>query len=178
MESHFERNAFENPTTRRIVDFLNCIGLTARRASIEVDTVLPGVLIEEGVLLIDESKLKYPGDLLHEAGHLATVTPQKRAQMGIDAGIRIHEEIGAIAWSWAALTHLELSPEIVFHSDGYKGDSESLIAAFLESRGPGIPLLSFYGMCSDPHAGSEAVPQDMPPFPHMTRWLREADDAG
>jgi hypothetical protein len=35
------------------------------------------------------------------------------------------EEMAAIAWSYAACVHLGLEPTVVFHSDGYKGGSES-----------------------------------------------------
>ena len=59
--------------------------------------------------------------MLHEAGHLAVMTPKKRAKCGDNAGKNIGEEIGAICWSYAALTHLGLDPTVVFHPQGYKG---------------------------------------------------------
>ena len=40
---------------------------------------------------------------------------------GEDAG----EEMGAIAWSYAAALHIGLDPRVVFHEDGYKGAANS-----------------------------------------------------
>ena len=165
--------AVNNELTQRIINFLVEIGLEVRTAKIEVETFLPGILIQDGGLTVDESLLKYPGDLLHEAGHLAIVTPARRQRLGTDVGIKVHEEIVAIAWSWAALHHLELPGDVVFHEHGYDGGSTNLIAAFLDNRGPGISYLAWLGMCSDPNAGTEAR-TELPPFPSMTHWLRQS----
>ncbi|MDH3588046.1 MAG: hypothetical protein OEQ74_01450 [Gammaproteobacteria bacterium] len=159
--------------TKQVVDFLLEIGLEVRSAKIEEDAVLPGILIRDGGLIVDEEQLEHPGDLLHEAGHLAVVTPERRQRMGSDAGIKIHEEIAALAWSWAALHHLELPADVVFHEQGYHGASPNLIAAFRENCGPGIPYLAWLEMCSDPNAGPDAKTK-LPPFPTMTRWLRQS----
>ena len=70
---------FEDKTTKKIVDFILSIGIPVSIEKIEEDTFLPGILIKNGAIYIDKEKLKYPGDLLHEAGHLATLTPKKRA---------------------------------------------------------------------------------------------------
>ena len=69
---------FQNPLTERIAAFLREIGLSIRAGAVGDDTALPGIDIEHGALVIDEAKLKYPGDVLHEAGHLAVVTPAER----------------------------------------------------------------------------------------------------
>jgi hypothetical protein len=74
------------------------------------------------------------------------------------------EEMAAIAWSWAALRHLKLPPEFLFHSEGYKGGSESYIEAFTTGGGFGHPMLSWYGMCQP--AGTEVG------YPQMNLWLR------
>jgi hypothetical protein len=57
--------------TARIVDFLTSIGLDVRTETIQDRTFVPGIVIHHGVLVIDPPQLTYPGDLLHEAGHLA-----------------------------------------------------------------------------------------------------------
>jgi hypothetical protein len=170
-----ERPVFADELTQQMADFLIDIGLEVRSSTLEDDTFVPGILIEDGVLLVDEARLKYPGDLLHEAGHLAVVEPDKRRQMGAYAGMKIHEELAAIAWSWAALKLLDLPPEVVFHPDGYKGESQAMIDAFSDTRGPGIPILAWIGMCSDPHAGEAAIGNDLPAFPKMSIWLRECE---
>lgn len=164
--------------TQRIVNFLITVGLEVRAERIEESTFLPGIQIQHGVLIVDESRLKYPGDLLHEAGHLAIVGPEKRRRMGSDAGIKMHEEMAAIAWSWAALTHLRIAPSVVFHADGYKGGSQSLIDAFSNRCGPGIPILARMGLCSDPNAGVDAIHNNLPEFPTMTRWLCQSTASG
>ena len=165
------RPAFDDELTQRIVDFLITVGLEVRAETLLEPTFMPGIQIQNGALVVDESRLEHPGDLLHEAGHLAVVSPEKRRRMGADAGVKVHEEMAAIAWSWAALTHLRLPPDVVFHSSGYKGGSESLIDAFTNNCGPGIPILAWLGMCSDPHAGANAIQNDLMDFPTMTTWL-------
>ena|SRR5215469_13278743 len=65
---------FLNPLTNQIAAFLNEIGLAVRSGAFPEPTFLPNIHVEHGVLLVDDGRLFYPGDLLHEAGHLA-VTP-------------------------------------------------------------------------------------------------------
>ena len=64
-------HTFKDSITTTIVNFLVDIGLGVRSGRISGQTFLPGIMIEQGTLRIDEAQLKYPGDLLHEAGHLA-----------------------------------------------------------------------------------------------------------
>ena len=75
---------------------------------------MPGIDIRQGTILVDEARLAHPGDLLHEAGHLAVADPAERggARLSPSDG----DEMAAIAWSWAALKHLDLDPAIVFHA--------------------------------------------------------------
>ena len=40
--------------------------------------ILPGLAIEHGAILVDEQRLSHPGDILHEAGHLAVADPVGR----------------------------------------------------------------------------------------------------
>ena len=125
--------------------------------------MLLGIAVREGVLVVDPARLAYPGDLLHEAGHLAVCDPALRdalADVSDDPG----EEMAAIAWSYAAARHLELDPAVLFHADGYRGGGDLLIAAFEGRGGPGVPLLQWWGMTR----GWDGEP----PFPHMLRWLR------
>ena len=75
----------------------------------------------------------------------------------------------SIAWSFAALRHLALEPAVVFHDDGYKGGSASIIENFTAGRYFGVPLLHAYGMAVEPRRAAEAGAE---PYPHMLRWLR------
>ncbi len=70
------------PVTATIVAFLRGIGLEVRLAPVPAETVLPGIDVERGVLVVDEPALLYPGDLLHEAGHLAVPSPASRRLAG------------------------------------------------------------------------------------------------
>lgn len=151
----------------RILPFLAEIGIVVRERPLSDPTFLPGILIEGGELIIDRSKLAHPGDLLHEAGHIAVVPPSQRATMGGDLKSSPAEEMAALAWSYAASVHLGLNPDIVFHAAGYHGGSESLIAAFSAPGGPGVPMLHWFGLTRMQDDGSGA-----PVFPRMSGWLR------
>ena len=140
------------------------------------DTFLPGIGIEHGALVIDEEKLAYPGDMLHEGGHFAVAEPGRRSTMHGNvahsvADTAAGEEMAAIAWSYAATVHLNIDPVVVLHAGGYRGASESILAAFTEQEGFGVPLLQYFGMTCEPKFAAE---RGVKPFPHMLRWLRDA----
>jgi hypothetical protein len=149
--------------TDRIVGFLQAIGLRCRCGKIGEATVLPGILIESGGLVYDRDTLLYPGDLLHEAGHLAVMSPERRMRARPNVGKYAAEEMMAIAWSHAAAVHLGIDPAIVFHEDGYRGGSASLIAAFAAPSPVGVPMLRWLGMTQD--------------YPAMIRWLNDGSCA-
>lgn len=150
-----------------LIAFFQQIQLPFQLKSFSEQSFLPGLQISQGCLLIDPEKLSYPGDCLHEAGHIAVTTSATRARLQADVRKSGHgpaEEMAAIAWSWAALVHLSLPAEFLFHSQGYKGSSEAYITAFSSSGGFGHPLLSWYGMC-EPAGITNGYPQ-------MKLWLR------
>lgn len=152
-----------------ILDWLGEIGLSVRLAELGADTFLPGVTLEPGGLIVDGERLLYPGDLLHEAGHLATMLPAQRAATGSNAGSDMGDEMAAQCWSYAAAVHLGLAPEVVFHSSGYKGSAEKLIEVYRDGKA-GVPLLQWMGLTLD---GKRAAEEAVPGYPHMMRWLRE-----
>jgi hypothetical protein len=157
-------------TIERIVAFLESIGLEVRTGAIEDRTFVPGIVIHHGALVIEPAKLTHPGDLLHEAGHLAVMEPERRRRCHIDVGKRAAEEMMAIGWSYAASVHLGLDPAIVFHDEGYRGGSESLIENFTQGRYIGVPTLQWIGLTAEP---KRAVEMGVAPYPHMLKWLRE-----
>jgi hypothetical protein len=157
-----------DPTANIILDWLQQIGLTVRFAPLGADTFLPGVTLEPGGLIVDPERLLYPGDLLHEAGHLATMLPAQRTSTGSNAGSDMGDEIAAQTWSYAAAVHLRLSPEIVFHATGYKGAAKTLIQIYRDGNA-GVPLLQWMGLTLDP---TRAAAISVAPYPHMIRWLR------
>jgi hypothetical protein len=158
--------AFADPLTARLVAFVRGIGIEVRRAELPEPTFLPGLDIRDGALLADETRLTYPGDILHEAGHIAVADPAERNAPTLtpNAG----DELTTIAWSYAALRHLDLDPAIVFHA-AFKGGGDSIIENFTAGRYFGVPLLQLYGMSVEPH---RAAALGVPPFPHMLRWMR------
>jgi ribosomal protein S18 acetylase RimI-like enzyme len=160
----------KDPIAARIVAFLESIQLPVRLGEIEGPSFLPGISIQAGGLLIDEAKLLYPGDLLHEAGHLAMLPVAQRRSADGDTGDSGGIEMSAIAWSYAALVHLGLDPAVVFHQAGYRGASESLIRDFAAGNGFGVPLMEWAGLTAT-SVRAEAL--GVPPYPHMRKWLRD-----
>lgn len=150
-----------------IVNFLREIGLAVHERPVLEISVLPGISVDHGALVLDRAKLKYPGDLLHEAGHLAVVPPYEREQCHENVGADGGMEMGAIAWSYAAALHLGIDPSVVFHDDGYRGGADSLRENFATGHYVGVPILVWRGLTTAP-ARSEL---EAPGYPHMTRWL-------
>jgi hypothetical protein len=159
--------SFADPLTERLAAFVRGVGIDVRAAALPQKTFLPGLDISHGAILIDEERLAYPGDILHEAGHLAVTDPAGRnaPTLSPDGG----DEMTSIAWSYAALCYLKLDPAIVFHDDGYKGGAASIIENFTAGRYFGVPLLQLYGMAVEPQ---RAAAIGVEPYPHMLRWLR------
>ena len=146
---------------QRILDFLARIGIAARTATITEETFLPGIRVERGTILYDPARMTYPGDLLHEAAHIAFTPSAQRESMSDDVGTDAGDEMAALAWSYAAAVHLNLDPAIVFHDGGYKGGSHALLENFGQRRYVGVPLLQWAEMTT------------YETFPTMTKWMRD-----
>lgn len=145
--------------------FVARIGLEVRETRLWHTTFLPGLRIDGGQLLFDRRKLLYPGDVLHEAGHLAVTPAAERRYLGgnITEGHpeREGDEMAVLAWSYAACRACGLPPEVVFHSAGYKGQSDWLLTHFATTPAPiGLPLLVWMGFTTNEL------------FPEMAGWLR------
>jgi hypothetical protein len=158
---------FADPLTERLAVFVRGIGIDVRAAVLPQQTFLPGLAIRQGVVFADESRLKHPGDILHEAGHLVVTDPTERNAPALAPSGG--DELTSIAWSYAALRHLEIDPAIVFHADGYKGGAASIMENFASGHYFGVPLLQLYGMSCEPR---QAAAVGVAPYPHMLRWLR------
>ena len=146
----------------QIVAFLSHIGLNLKEGDVPDDTFLPGICYLDQTLVYDREKLLFPGDLLHEAGHLALLSPQQRATANGDFAGDGGSEMAAIAWSYAACVYLSLPANIVFHADGYKGDAAWLVDTFSEGGYIGLPILEWKGLA---HADGERA------YPEMQHWL-------
>ena len=151
-----------------IRSFIEQVGIPVTEGKVIDGSFLPGIEIANGGLIYDPEKLTYPGDMLHEAGHIAVMPNSvrhkatgnlKEQNISTDG-----EEIAAILWSYAACLHIGLPPEAVFHPEGYKGESEWLLKQFSEGIYIGLPLLQWMGLCAPD--GTE------PGYPAMLKWLR------
>ena len=151
-------------TTKIIIDFLTSIHINVIEKELTNNTFLPGLSLLGNTILMDSNKLKYPGDLLHEAGHIATTEEHKRQLIGTSKMDTTWptdgDEIATIIWSYAACRHLKLDLEVVFHPNGYKNDANWLITQFSNKNYIGLPLLEWMNLCNKDD------------FPEMIKWLR------
>lgn len=165
---------FRNDLTNRLVDFLTAIGIEVVPARLDGECFLPGIRVEGGRLLVDETRLAYPGDLLHEAGHLAVAPGHLRPGLSgevIIPGVDMEAvESQATAWAYAAITHLSLEPQILFHQGGYKGKSTALLFTYGLGAYLGASGLEEAGMTA---SGESARQLGVAPYPHMLKWLRD-----
>lgn len=149
---------------KTFISFLSEIGIDVFERKIEGNTFLPGLEIENGVLFYDFQKLLYPGDMLHEAGHIAVTIKAERGQLKNNVITnnkdKEGDEMAVLLWTYAACVKLGIVPEIVFHKDGYKGSADWLVENFTNKVYIGLPLLKWMGMTNDN-------------FPEMIKWLRD-----
>jgi len=163
-----------NKEITRVLHFLKEIGIQIIEKKLDTSTFLPGLALGQNCIYVDFDKLKYPGDLLHEAGHLAVTDGETRKK--IDTGITNEEwptqgeEIAAILWSYAAVTYLNLDPSFVFHSNGYKGNSEWFISNFSNGNYIGLPFLEWAGLALNE---KRAQLENKEAFPVMQKWIRD-----
>ena len=144
--------------------FLAEIGISVKKQEIEGETFLPGLLIENGVLVYDPQKLLYAGDLLHEAGHIAVTAKDKRPALNGNViegdPNKDGEEMSVMLWTYAVCKKLDIPIDVVFHPDGYKGDNEWLMENYENGTFIGLPLMKWMGLTDDE-------------FPKMIKWMRD-----
>lgn len=163
-----------DPLIEPIVAFLRQAGIAVRAGAVGDDSFLPGLVVEGGEIIFDAAKLTWPGDLLHEAGHIAVTPPAQRRHLPESlAGHPIDAEGGeveATAWAYAASVALGLHPAVLFHEGGYHGRSAGLVMTYTMGVFPGCKGLADAGMTL---MGGHARQAGVAPYPHMLRWLRE-----
>jgi hypothetical protein len=150
-----------------IVAFLDSIGIPTAEETLAEDTVLPAMTVRDGTIIYDPARLERPGDLLHEAGHIAMTDPALRSTVS-DFGVAPMaqgDEMGATAWSWAAAIAAGLDPRIAFHPDAYRGEGEWLQETFAGGNYIGLPMLQYYGL-------ARRSGEDGEQYPAMIKWLR------
>jgi hypothetical protein len=161
-------------TLEKVLTFLETIGIDIVEKELDATTFLPGLSLGSNCIYIDFEKLLYPGDILHEAGHLAVTTASERKLIGTAAMPKDWptqgDEIGAILWSYAAICHLELPLEFVFHPNGYKNNSDWFISNFNSGNYIGLPFLEWAGLTL---SENRAAIEGKKAFPIMQKWLRD-----
>lgn len=159
---------------RAIFDFIAGIGLPIVEGALPDATFLPGVELRAGGMVVDPARLLWPGDLLHEAGHLAVLPAhlrhiaeedQPNATDAAHAG-----ELEAMAWAYAAVHALGIPVEVLIHDGGYRGKSRDLLQMYAFGVYPGLK-----GLCD---IGLTAAPGFTPDcgdvrYPRMLGWLRD-----
>ena len=165
---------FNETVFQKITDFIQNIGIPIGYRQISKQSFLPGLLIENGTLWIDKNQLKYIGDTLHEVGHIALMLPKERKNLsgsleGQSKNDEAATEMAVIAWTYAVCLEIGIDPAIVFHPDGYKGDSEHILHNFSHGYYFGVPILEWYGMTE---RVTNAGQNNAMSYPKMLTWMR------
>jgi hypothetical protein len=160
-------------TYDKILAFLEGIGIIVTTGEVADETFLPGIDVRNGTLIVDKRKLRYEGDLLHEAGHIAVSPAAIRSHLSgkVDvAEVAPHlVELEAMLWSYAACLYIGIDPRVVFHDDGYHGQAAALLQNFELGVFHGVNGLVAAGMTLSPDAVQASGGK---PFPAMQKWLR------
>lgn len=156
------------------LQFLDEIGIPVYISDTPVEGFLSGLAITDGAIHIHYPDLLYPGDILHEAGHIAVVPAAERSSLNQHniavRPAREAEEMAAIAWSYAATRYLGIDSRFVFHDNGYRGGGRNMADNFDKGYYFGVPILQWAGMTFEQQQAAE---NSTAPYPVMQRWLRE-----
>lgn len=159
-----ESTSYDEEMLANIIQFLDGIGIDVEEKELHDNCILPGLDIKGTTILYDKTRLKHSGDLLHEAGHIAVTPSDQRPLIGSDkmdpSWPSDADEIVTILWSFAALHEMKISPDVVFHAEGYKNESDWIIDQFESKNHIGLPLLEWMELC------------EVDLFPVMKKWLR------
>jgi hypothetical protein len=168
-ELHLHTASFE-----KSISFLQSLGIPVHFLPLPDDCFLPGISIINGEIIVDMEKLKYPGDILHEAGHIAIVPQAERHLLNAESIAareqREAEEMMAIAWSYAACVHLGIDASFVFHDSGYKNGGSNIAENFRQGHYFGVPMLQWVGMTYERTDNSES---NRAIYPAMHKWMRD-----
>jgi hypothetical protein len=174
-----------------IDNFLTGLGFNLRRNSIGWRTFVPGIFVNGMTIMVDSDRLLSPGDIFHDAGHVATVPSMFRDRLRGNVGkslvpvmrayFRTHDlmlddrgtedpvcrgllqcsEAEAIAWSYAAAVASGLPPESVFHPKAYDGEAATVQVM--------LSLGSHFGV----HGLQAAKMTTVRTYPKMMLWLQK-----
>lgn len=157
-------------TREELIDIISAFirekGIEIKESDDEPGIFFPGIAIRNGVLVINRKQMLYPGDLLHEAGHIAVAEDRPALNGDVRAGRpgKEGEEMSVMLWTYAACLNLNIPAEIVFHADGYKGESQWIIEQYCNGNYIGLPLLVWMGLAHDSQIEGG--------FPKMIKWVK------
>lgn len=168
------------------IDFLRGIGLQVEFGDTS-GGFLPSVRICAGVLVVNESTPV--SNLLHEAGHLATMpaayrpladgdleacnAAMSRALDGMHPddprcrAILQCDDAEATAWAYAAGKAIGLADEEIIKPDEYDGEGEEVLSMVSSGCYFGVHGLQHAGFCSARSLGAR-----LPVYPQMAKWLQ------
>lgn len=141
------------------IQFIRSLGIEVHERAIHRPTLVPGIDIERGALVVEPDRMCRPADILHEAAHIALTLPAARPSLEGTIDSTPAEEMSAIAWTWAAALHLGLDTTQVFHEEVISGNGPTLLANFTAGHYVGVPMLQRWGLTMA--------------YPEMGRWVRE-----
>lgn len=180
--------------TARIVDFLREIGLEVTLEDTQPqNSFLPKVRVVKGTLVVSPGV--FPGDILHEAGHVATIPKPFRhladgnlsavfKAMGeyvevnppefsayqedpIARGIMQCSDPEATAWQYAAAHAIGLPDKWLFPKHAYDGEAKGILMSLKATRYLGINGLQAAGWTV-----TRANPhRPLPVYPKLVQWL-------
>lgn len=179
----------------RAIEFVRSIGLSVTTVDDELSgSFVPGIRVEAGGLLVNLEKV-FPGDVLHETGHLAVMPGQFRpkAKGTLNAVFRDMtdhleanpEGLGmwpedptcrailqcadpeATAWQYAAAQHIGLPDEWLFPEGSFEGNSKEILL--------GLKMSSYMGINGLQAAGwtklRALARAPLPVYPKLAFWL-------
>lgn len=181
---------------RAALDFVRSIGLRVEESSAPelASTFVPGVRIVDGGLVIDTS-IVYPGDILHEAGHIATMPAKFRPKANGTLGAVFREmgqyleanpsklgawpedpvcrailqcgEAEAAAWQYAAAQHIDMPAKWLFPKGSFNGNSKDTLLRLQANSYFGINGLQAAGWTRVREMGDTRFPL----YPKLAFWL-------
>lgn len=175
----------------KAIDFVLGIGIPVKVSdrTNALDTFLPHIRIEYGELVVSPRRA-FPGDILHEAGHIALLPRrlriyalddlQQALQMGSEilrqpdcsaytqAAIRLSASDAAVtAWQFAAHKKIGLPKALLFPLQSYGGQENLIYVSLDHNNYVGINELTKAGLTMH----SEQMNLGAPVFPQLKSWL-------
>lgn len=181
---------------QQVVEFVRGLGIAVAVCTDEAaaESFLPNVEILDGGLVVRPGV--FPGDILHEAGHLATMPAQFRPlatgqlreafaamsryleanPMGLATypedpvarGVMQCSDPEATAWQFAAGQHLGMPDEWLFPLGSYAGDAVAVLLSLKAGGHMGINGLQAAGWTLN---RANPFRPNIPVFPQLAFWL-------